>query len=73
MVLKYSAQTQVTRESVEDAAPYIVRELMLQLLREAKPDWASVVIEVEPETLFDSWLFRIRCTGGTRDCIAGGN
>lgn len=79
MALKFGAQQIVSDEAMEAAFPFVVQELAVSLLNEARPDWDTVVITVERNDMFRkksgmnrAWAVRLQAQGGTRDCIVRG-
>lgn len=75
MALKFTAQMIISSSrAMEDTFPFALERLGSQLLKECRPDWDTVVIKVEPETIMgdQTWKIRLQCLGGTRDCKVRG-
>ena len=73
MALRFGVQTAISPEVIEDYFPVALSDMARKLLREARPDWDTVRITVEPGTLHRAlWVVRLQCDGGTRDCIIRG-
>ncbi len=75
MALQFHVQELVTSDAIDTIAPMVLAEMMKKLLAEARPDWETVKLTIEPPPVNlygKAWLVRLEAEGGTHDCIVRG-